>query len=109
MIIVGDVLNEADAIDALQYTDLVAVGRATLIDNKFAKKIVEGRGNEIIVEISPEQIEKAHLTPGIVNIFPTPNMQPSLKGAESIYHLHTGGLDESVIKDGTGSSYNVDE
>lgn len=109
LIIVGNVMSEEDAEDALQYTDLVAVGRATLVDPEFAKKIVEGRGDEITDEISPDQVEVSKLTPGLVNVFSDKNMQPALPGAESIYHLNKGGLDASVIKDGTGSSYNIDE
>lgn len=109
LIIVGDVMNEEDAQDALNYADLVAVGRATLIDPDFGGKIQAGRGGEIIHEISPEQILESKLPDGMVNVFSTPAMQPILPGRESIYHLHKGGLDESTIKDGTSASYNIDE
>ncbi|MDK7051105.1 NADH-dependent oxidoreductase [Aerococcus sanguinicola] len=108
-IIVGNVMSEADAEDALQYTDLIAVGRATLIDPQFGQKIVEGRSEEIIHEISPEQVKVSQLTPGLINLFSDPNMYPFLPGRESIYHLHEGeSLDKSVLKDGTGSEYNLD-
>ncbi|AMB99919.1 NADH-dependent oxidoreductase [Aerococcus urinaehominis] len=110
LIIVGDVMTEEAAQDALNYTDLVAVGRATLIDPEFGLKISEGRGDEIIHEISPDQVKKSHLTPGLINLFSDPNMYPCLPGRESIYHLHqAGSLDKSVLKDGTGSAYNLDE
>lgn len=109
LIIVGNVMNEEAAKKALEYADLVAVGRATLIDPDFGQKILDNRGDEIITEISPSQIEESKLTPGLVNIFSNPNMTPSLPGAESIYHLHKGGLDESIIKDGTTTSYNIEE
>ncbi len=109
LIVVGDVMSEEDAQDALNYADLVAVGRATLIDPEFGGKIQANRGDEIIREISPEQIEESKLTDGIVNVFSTPAMQPILPGRESIYHLHKGGLDESTIKDGTTASYNIEE
>nr|WP_143804017.1 NADH:flavin oxidoreductase [Oenococcus oeni] len=108
-IIVGNIMNESDAEDAIRYADLVAVGRATLIDPQFGLKIQEGRGNEIIEKISPEQVKKSHLTPGLINIFSDPKMEPHLSGRESIYDLHQKGtLDESVIKNGTGASYNLD-
>ncbi|MDV7714711.1 oxidoreductase [Oenococcus oeni] len=108
-IIVGNIMNESDAEDAIRYADLVAVGRATLIDPQFGLKIQEGRGNEIIEKISPEQVKKSHLTPGLINIFSDPKMEPHLSGRESIYDLHQRGtLDESVIKNGTGASYNLD-
>ncbi|AYM01770.1 oxidoreductase [Levilactobacillus yiduensis] len=88
LMIVGNVMSEADAEDALQETDLVALGRATLIDPQFGLKISEGRGDEIIREISPEQVKKSKLTPGLLNIFSTPKMEPHLPGRESIYALH---------------------
>lgn len=110
LIIVGNVMSEQAAQDALNYADLVAVGRATLIDPEFGKKISEGCGQDIIKEISPEQVKKSKLTPGLVNLFSDPNMQPFLPGRESIYHLHeVGSLDKSVLKDGTGSEYNLED
>lgn len=108
LIIVGNVMSEADAQDALQYTDLVAVGRATLIDPQFGLKICEGRGDDIIHEISPDQVKKSKLTPGLVNLFSDPKMEPHLPGRESIYQLHqAGSLDKSVLKNGTSAAYNL--
>lgn len=110
LIVVGNVMSEESARDALGHADLVAVGRATLIDPEFGSKLSEGRGQDIVREISPEQVKKSRLTPGLVNLFSDPNMHPSLPGRESIYHLHEGGsLDKSVLKDGTGSEYNLDD
>ncbi|WP_125581152.1 oxidoreductase [Levilactobacillus cerevisiae] len=109
LMIVGNVMSEADAVDALNDTDLVAVGRATLIDPEFGLKICEGRGDEIIREISPAQVKAAKLTPGLVNLFSDPKMEPHLPGRESIYPLHVAGsLDKSVLKNGTSASYNLD-
>lgn len=108
LIIVGNILNESIAEDAIKNADLIAIGRATLIDPEFGKKISAGRGDEIIEKISPEQVRTSHLTPGLINVFSDRNMQPSLPGAESIYQLHTGAsLDKSIIKDGTGAAYNI--
>lgn len=108
LIIVGDVMTQADAEDALQYTDLVATGRATLIDPDFAQKICAGRGDAIVHKISPAQVEKAKLTLGLVNLFSDPKMEPHLPGRESIYDLHQeGSLDKSVLKNGTSSEYNL--
>ncbi|MTV82671.1 NADH-dependent oxidoreductase [Secundilactobacillus folii] len=108
LMIVGNVMSEDDAKDALKYTDLVAVGRATLIDPQFGLKIREGRGDEIIHEISPEQVKKSCLTPGLINLFSDPKMEPHLPGRESIYYLHEeGSLDKSVLKNGTTAAYNL--
>lgn len=41
LMIVGNVMSEADAVDAIRYADLVAVARATLIDPEFGLKIYE--------------------------------------------------------------------
>ncbi|TGD17503.1 oxidoreductase [Levilactobacillus suantsaiihabitans] len=109
LMIVGNVMSEDDAKDALKETDLVAVGRATLIDPQFGLKISEGRGDEIIREISPEQVKRSKLTPGLINLFSDPKMEPHLPGRESIYALHqAGSLDKSVLKNGTSASYNLD-
>lgn len=110
LMIVGNVMSEEAAQDALNYTDLVSVGRATLIDPEFGKKISEGRGQDIIKEISPEQVKKSKLTPGLINLFSDSNMHPFLPGRESIYHLHEkGSLDKSILKDGTSSEYNLED
>lgn len=110
LIIVGDVMDGNAARDALKYSDLVAIGRASMIDPLIAKKICEGHDKEIIHEISPAQIEKGKLTPGLVNLFSDPKMEPHLPGRESIYHLHeAGSLGKSILKNGTSSEYNLDD
>lgn len=109
-IIVGDVMSEEDAQAALKLTDLVAMARATLIDPQIGLKISEGRGDEIIRKISPEQVKKSHLTPGLINLFSDPKMEPHLPGRESIYALHqAGSLNKDVLKNGTSSSFNLDD
>lgn len=103
-IIVGDVMSEEAAKDALNYTDLVAVGRAILIDPEFGLKIKEGRGDQIVHEISPDQVKAAKLTPGLINLFSDMKMEPHLPGRESIAHLHeAGSLNAAVIHNGTKS------
>ncbi|MCH3922905.1 oxidoreductase [Limosilactobacillus sp.] len=107
-IIVGNVMSEADAKDALKLTDLVAMARATLIDPQIGLKISEGRGDEIVHQISPEQVKRSHLTPGLINLFSDPKMEPHLPGRESIYYLHEkGSLNKDVMKNGTSSSFNL--
>ncbi|MGM9909824.1 MAG: hypothetical protein ACI31O_08340 [Limosilactobacillus vaginalis] len=102
-------MSEKDAQDALKLTDLVAMTRATLIDPAIGLKIEEGRGDEIIRKISPEQVKKSHLTPGLINLFSDPQMEPHLPGRETIYSLHqTGSLNKDVLKNGTSSSFNLD-
>ena len=102
-------MSEKHAQDALKLTDLVAMARATLIDPAIGLKIEEGREDEIIRKISPEQVKKSHLTPELINLFSDPQMEPHLPGRETIYSLHqTGSLNKDVLKNGTSSSFNLD-
>ncbi|MEY8531335.1 hypothetical protein [Lactobacillus taiwanensis] len=48
LIIVGNVMNQADAEDALNYTDLVTAGRAQIINASFSAKVVAGEDDKII-------------------------------------------------------------
>ncbi|AMB98624.1 NADH-dependent oxidoreductase [Aerococcus urinaehominis] len=88
LIIVGNVKSQADAQDALNYSDLVAVGRGTIIDPQFGLKIAQGRGQDIIQEISPDQVKASKLPGGLIHLFSDPDMALKLPGRESIYHLH---------------------
>lgn len=45
--IVSNVFTAEDALNALNYGDIVAIGRAALIEPEFARKIREGRAGEI--------------------------------------------------------------
>lgn len=94
LIIVGGVFSEEDAQDAIAQTptDLIAVGRGTLIDPLFGQKIKEGRGNEIVHQISPEQLEQTAWTSGLREVFTREDSLglPELPGHDSITKLHTG-------------------
>lgn len=95
LISTGGVFTEKQAQEAIIHTDIVGIGRGTLIDPEFGLKIVEGRGDEIVSEISEEQLEKSQLTPGLVEVF-SDNRNffglPLLPGYESITHLHENWL-----------------
>jgi len=107
-VIVGDVMTNQAMQAALAYTDLVAMARATLIDPQIGLKVTEGREDDIVRQISPAQVKQSRLTPGLINLFSDPKMEPHLPGRESIYELHeTGSLGEDIIKNGTGTSYNL--
>lgn len=94
LIIVNGIFSEEAAADALQYTDFIAVGRGTLIDPEFGKKIKEGRGNTIVHEITPEQLqERSHWTPGLLEVFADPDHHvglPYMPGWESITQFYEG-------------------
>ncbi len=99
LIIVGGVFSEEEAQDAIAQTptDLIAVGRGTLIDPLFGQKIKEGRGNEIVHQISPEQLEQTAWTSGLREAFTREASLglPELPGHDSITELHTGKYDRA--------------
>lgn len=99
LIIVGGVFSEEEAQDAIAQTptDLIAVGRGTLIDPLFGQKIKEGRGNEIVHQISPEQLEQTAWTSGLREAFTREDSLglPELPGHDSIAELHTGKYDRA--------------
>ena len=99
LIIVGGVFSEEDAQDAIAQTptDLIAVGRGTLIDPLFGQKIKEGRGDEIVHQISPEQLEQTAWTSGLREAFTREDSLglPELPGHDSITELHTGKYDRA--------------
>lgn len=73
LILVGGVFSEESAQDAINnYCDLIAVGRGTLVDPEFGKKIAEGRGDSIVHEMTPEQFEKVNWTNGLKQVFTAP-------------------------------------
>ena len=76
LIIVGDVMSQEDAEDALNYTDLVAAGRAQIIDAEFSKKIVNGHGDDVITEMTDEEEIKQNLTPGLREAFDKTTKRP---------------------------------
>lgn len=91
LIIVGAVFGEEAAQNAVEnYTDLIAVGRGTLVDPLFGKKIDDGKGDTIAHEISPDQLEKAHWTPGLLQAYTEKEAfgLPKIPNLESIMHLH---------------------
>lgn len=96
LITVGGVLNESSAIDAIEnYSDIIAVGRGTLIDPQFAKKIEDNQGGLIFSEINEENIDYVKWTPGLLESFSRKDSLglPKIPGGESIEHLHTGKFD----------------
>lgn len=67
--VVGDVRTAAAAKDALQYADLVSVGRGSIADPHFAQKVLNGQEDQIIDSITSENVKQAQLTPGLETIF----------------------------------------
>ncbi len=47
MVVAGDVLTPEAALDALNYTDIIALGRAVLIDPDFVPKLRDGKADAV--------------------------------------------------------------
>lgn len=77
LIIVGDVMNQEAAEDALKYTDLVAAGRAQIIDANFAAKVVADEGDKVITELSDEEEKEQALTPGLREVMDKQTKRPN--------------------------------
>ena len=92
----SSIFTEEDAQKAVsEHTDLIAIGRGTLIDPLFGQKIKEGQGRSIISEISPEQVPATSWTSGLHEAFTREDSLglPKLPGQETILHLHKGIYD----------------
>ncbi|MCR8968876.1 NADH-dependent oxidoreductase [Facklamia sp. 7083-14-GEN3] len=87
LVLVGGVFDADSAQRALDYTDLVAIGRGTLIEPDFALKISQGRPEFINSHISKEILTDLAWPTGLYEAFtsprstlpPIPGMQEMLK------------------------------
>lgn len=61
--------------DALNYMDLVAMGRATLMDNHIGLKIEQGKGDEIDHAFTAENLPNLHLPIGLMTLISNMNSQ----------------------------------
>lgn len=77
LIIVGDVMSQEAAEDALKYTDLVAAGRAQIIDANFTAKVVADEGDKVITELSDEEEKEQALTPGLREVMDKQTKRPN--------------------------------
>lgn len=95
-IIVGNIQSQDQAEAAAQLADLVAVGRATLVDPLFAEKVLTGHADQIVHEVTVDQVKKNHMTQGLIDNYSGPAAAIPLPGAENIKSLHKefGGWSE---------------
>lgn len=54
--------------DALNYVDIVGLGRPTLIDPQIGYKIENGKADEIFLEFNEESVKSSGLTPGLIEL-----------------------------------------
>lgn len=89
-IISGSVVDRDSAEAASKLADIIAVGRENLIDPLFAEKLLHHKDWEIVSELSPEQVKKTHLTPGLIETFSAEHPAMPLPGCKSLRRLHKG-------------------
>lgn len=85
LIVVGGVFDEAAAKAGIKYADLVAIGRAALLDPEFALKISEGRADEINKTLTTELHEKLAWPQQLTTLFKSgfPGL-PEMPGIDTI-------------------------
>ena len=80
MLVAGGILTPELALDALNYTDVAAIGRAVLIDPDFVPKLENGAENTIELSVKGRLPELA-LPQGILDLFQMENsILPPLNG-----------------------------
>ncbi len=68
MLLAGNILNPDDALDALNYTDIVALGRAVLIDPDFVPKLRAGQP-ELIETSVAGRLDKLALSKRLIGFW----------------------------------------
>ncbi|QLL70572.1 NADH-dependent oxidoreductase [Lactobacillus sp. 3B(2020)] len=89
-IIVGGINSKAKAESAIALADLIAVGRENIIDPLFAEKLMHNDEKDIVTELSIEQVNKNHMTQGLIDNYSSENTGISIPGEENIRSLHNG-------------------
>ena len=83
-------IDMAPKMPGLDRLPMVAIGRANIIDPLFAEKILTGREDEIVPEITLDQVKKNQMTQGLIDNYSGPAAGIPLPGAENIKSLHQG-------------------
>ncbi|MGT2750449.1 oxidoreductase [Streptococcus orisasini] len=86
--------------DALNYVDIVALGRATLIDPQIAYKLQSGQADKIFLEFNEESVKNSHLTLGLIDLLANAEYF-AMPGIDYLKTLTTTILEDVVTHDGT--------
>lgn len=86
LITVSKVVDLVSAQEALNYGDLVAIGRAALIEPDFLNKIRLGKANDIYRAVSPERLPLIKWPQGLLDWLTGANTLPDIPGIETIKH-----------------------
>lgn len=77
VIVVNDVFTADDVAAALHHGDLVAIGRAALIEPEFAAKLASGREAEIHTTMAG-RLDELHWPPGLLHHYTTEPMKSDM-------------------------------
>jgi len=98
---VSNVFTAKTALDALKYADLIAIGRAALIEPEFAKKIEGGEENTIVTQLN-NNLTELGLPKKVIALFIMENSPlPPLPGMDTL-------SDEILNQESRGYSFNRD-
>ncbi|MBP1041617.1 NADH-dependent oxidoreductase [Vagococcus sp. BWB3-3] len=84
VVIVSQITTAQEALDALNYGDLVALGRSALIEPAFAAKIEKGEADTIMTEITIESAATIGLPPNLIDLFVSGAVSLDLPGKENL-------------------------
>lgn len=99
-IVAGGIRTEEQMKDALNYTDLVGLGRATLMDNHIGEKINESKGQSIVHAFTKENVPNLHLPEGLAAMLCNVPKDIQLPGTDVLkQYVHTT-LDTAVTHKG---------
>lgn len=100
-IVAGGIRTVNQMKDALNYMDLIGIGRATLIDPQIDLKISEGRGEEILHEFTAEGAKNSKITSGLIDLFLNFGSDLQMPGTQNLAKLADNDkLDDSVTYNG---------
>ncbi len=68
LLVAGGISTYEKMQDALNYVDVIAMGRATLIDPKIGYKLLNNMQDDIYLEFNEESVSQSHLTSGIISL-----------------------------------------
>lgn len=100
LMIAGGIHTVEKMEDALNYVDIVSLGRPTLIDNRIAYKIKTGQTDKIFLAFNKESVEESCLTPGLIELLANTEYF-DMPGIEYLKTLTNTKLDDVVTHDGT--------
>lgn len=99
LLVAGGISTYEKMVDALNYVDIISMGRATLIDPRIAYKLLNGKQDEIYLEFNEESVAQSNLTSGVISmVAQVPEF--AMPGHEYLKNLITQDLGDQVTHTG---------